>query len=55
MEKNTVRDWMTHNPITIDENVIGVLTIKDLIDALFHLSAVALRRDSESLSDRLQS
>lgn len=45
-----IRDNKLYGLCVVDDkgDLIGVLTIKDLIEALFHLSAVALRQESES-------
>jgi acetoin utilization protein AcuB len=44
-----IRENKLYGLCVVDDqgDLIGVLTIKDLIDALFHLSAVALQRDAE--------
>ena len=45
----SIRDNKLYGLCVVDDggDLIGVLTIKDLIDALFHLSAVAAKRESE--------
>ncbi len=46
-----IRDNKLYGLCVVEEggNLIGVLTIKDLIDALFHLNAVALQHEPEVL------